>query len=145
MSELGEGIGPPPGTRERSRRGRKRYDEEYDYNTERARREYYDAEAARIKLDEAEGRLISAELVRAEATRTYRQFRDAMQALPDRLAGQLTGQTDQNQIHSILTLEIRKALNEFSDTINLSPDDPAATSAAGPASGDADDAAQTAA
>ena len=44
------------------------------------------------------------------------QFRDAMLNIPDRLAAMLAAETDAAKCYEILATEIRKALNEFSDS-----------------------------
>jgi hypothetical protein len=45
----------------------------------------------------------------------FRQFRDGMLNMPDRLAAVLAAETNPRQVHELLTTEIRKALLEFSD------------------------------
>ena len=45
----------------------------------------------------------------------FRQFRDAMLNIPDRVAAMLAAETDAAKCYEILATEIRKALNEFAD------------------------------
>lgn len=70
----------------------------------RAVREAYLAELAKLEYLEAAGKLISAEEVRAAAFRASREARNALQTIPDRIAGQLATATD--------PLECRRILNE---------------------------------
>lgn len=108
---------------------RRQREQDPDYNNERALTQFYETEIKRIELEQLEGRLIPADQVREEAFRTYRGFRDAMLAIPDRLAGILTGQTSQHEVHALLTDEITRALNAFSDP-QLDAPGPAALSPA---------------
>lgn len=43
-----------------------------------------------------------------------RQVRDAMQAIPDRVAGILAAETDQHKCHAAMTLEIERAMEGLS-------------------------------
>ncbi len=46
----------------------------------------------------------------------FRQFRDHMLNIPDRLAAILAAETEAAKCYEILATEIRKALNEFADS-----------------------------
>jgi hypothetical protein len=81
-----------------------------NYNDARAEREHYNAELARLKFEETAGKLIDADLVREEAFKLARIVRDSLLALPDRVAGEFAGETNQFRIHTRLTEEIRRAL-----------------------------------
>ena len=45
----------------------------------------------------------------------FRQFRDHMLNIPDRVAAMVAAETEASKCHQILTTEIRRALNEFAD------------------------------
>lgn len=76
----------------------------------RAIKESYRAELARLEYEEQAGKLVSVESVREEAFKLARSVRDSLLALPDRLAGELAGETNQFKIHQRLNEEIRRAL-----------------------------------
>jgi hypothetical protein len=84
-----------------------------NYNTARAEREHYNAELARLKFEEQAGKLIAADKVRDEAFQAARYVRDSLLAIPDRVAGELAGETNQFRIHQRLTEEIRRALTSL--------------------------------
>jgi hypothetical protein len=84
------------------------------YADARAARESYLARLAKLDFEERSGRLVNADDVRAQVFALGRRMRDAMVALPDRLAPVLIGQTDQAVIHRILTNEILSCLSELS-------------------------------
>lgn len=80
------------------------------YAESRAKREAYNAELARLELEEKQGTLVDAEQVKKDAYATARQVRDGMLNIPDRVAAELAALTDQFEVHRRLTEEIRKAL-----------------------------------
>lgn len=79
----------------------------------RKQRERYQAELSRLEYEEKSGSLVSAEEVRREAFRLGRVVRDSLLNIPDRLAAELAGMTNQFQVHRRLTDEIRSALTEL--------------------------------
>lgn len=74
------------------------------------------ARAQRARLErEAEaaaGRLVPADRVYAEAFKTGRIVRDALLAVPDRLAAELAAENDATVVHFRLSTEIRVGLRE---------------------------------
>lgn len=91
-----------------------------NYNDARAEREHYNAELARLKFEEQDGKLIAADVVREEAFKLGRVVRDALLSLPDRVAGEFAGETNQFRIHTRLTEEIRRALVALKEVDNES-------------------------
>lgn len=81
-----------------------------DYNASRAKREAYNAELARLEVEEKQGQLVAADEVRKTAFAVARQVRDGLLNIPDRVSAELAAMTDQFEIHTRLTAEIRKAL-----------------------------------
>ena len=77
--------------------------------------EHYRARLARLDYEERIGQLVRVDEVREVAFNTYRQLRDRMLAIPDRIAAQLAAETDATRVHEILAGEIRNALGEFTD------------------------------
>ena len=86
-----------------------------DLNESRARHEHYKAEKARLEALQGRGELVPADEVKAEAFKAARSVRDALMALPDRLAAQLAGTTDVRLCHTLLTEELRVALRSLAD------------------------------
>ena len=86
-----------------------------DLNESRARREHYQAELAKLQVSQQRDELVSTEKVKAEAFKAARTVRDALMALPDRLAAQLAGSSDARICHTLLTEELRVALRSLAD------------------------------
>jgi hypothetical protein len=78
-------------------------------------REHYQARLAKIEYEERIAQLVSGDEVQVAAYNKFRQFRDAMLNLPDRLAAMLAAESEAAKVHEALTVEIRKALNDFAD------------------------------
>jgi hypothetical protein len=102
---------------------RRQADDEQDafgaaqYSKARAVREHYQARLAKIEYEERVGSLISKDEVQVVAFNTHRVIRDAMLNIPDRVAAMLAAETDEAKCHEMLSIEIRKALNEFADAL----------------------------
>ena len=86
------------------------------YTKARAVREHYQARLAKIDYEERISKLVSADEVQVAAFNKFRQFRDQMLNIPDRMAALLAAETEAAMCHQILDEEIRKALNEFADS-----------------------------
>jgi hypothetical protein len=84
-----------------------------DYSRARAVRENYLARLAKIDYEERTGKLVSKDEVQVAAFNRFRQFRDQMLNIPDRLSALLAAETDPGKVYDVLASEIRKALNEF--------------------------------
>jgi hypothetical protein len=85
------------------------------YTRARAVREHYQARLAKIDYEERVGKLVSKDEVQVAAFNKFRQFRDHMLNLPDRLAAMLAAESDAAKCYEILAIEIRRALNDFAD------------------------------
>lgn len=77
-------------------------------------KERYLAALRKLEYEERSGQLIPVDQVSAEAFECARQVRDAMLSIPQRLSAQLAATTDQNEIHNLLSAEIRQALEALS-------------------------------
>lgn len=86
-----------------------------EYSKARAVRESYMARLAKIDFEERTAKLVSSDEVSVAAFNRFRQFRDGMLNIPDRLAAVLAAEKNPRQVHELLATEIRKALTEFSD------------------------------
>jgi hypothetical protein len=86
-----------------------------EYSKARAVRETYLARLAKIDFEERTAKLVSSDEVQVAAFNRFRQFRDGMLNIPDRLAAVLAAESQPRRVHELLTTEIRKALMEFGD------------------------------
>jgi hypothetical protein len=85
------------------------------YAEARAERERYAALLAKLKYEERAGGLVRKDQVEEELFRTFRDFRDRMESIPDRIAAIIAGKTNAAEVHQLLAAEIRTALNDFAD------------------------------
>jgi hypothetical protein len=81
-----------------------------EYAEARAKREHFTALRAELEYAERAGGLVRRHQVEEELFRTFRDFRDRMQNIPDRVAAIIAAKTDPAEIHQILSAEIRTAL-----------------------------------
>jgi len=73
-------------------------------------KDLYAAKTAKLEYDKAINSVLDKAQVEKDAFRIARIVRDTLMRLPDRLAGVLASETDQNKIHAMLTTELRQAL-----------------------------------
>jgi hypothetical protein len=85
------------------------------YTKARAARELYQYRLAKLEYQERIGKLVSKEEMEIAAFNQYRQFRDRMLNIPDRLAAILAAQTDAKKCHEVLVAEIHRALDDFAN------------------------------
>jgi hypothetical protein len=86
-----------------------------EYSKARAVRESYLARMAKMDFEERSGKLVNRDEVQVAAFGRFRALRDGMLNIPDRLAAVLAAESDAARVHDLLSTEIRKALQEFSD------------------------------
>jgi hypothetical protein len=86
------------------------------YTKARAVREHYQARIAKIDYEERIAKLVSKDEVQVAAFNKFRQFRDHMLNIPDRVAAMVAAESDAARCYEIIAIEIRKALNEFADS-----------------------------
>jgi len=86
------------------------------YTKARAVREYYQAKLARIEYEERVAKLVAKDEMKIAAFNKFRQFRDHMLNIPDRVAAMVAAQTEAAKCYEVLATEIRRALNEFADS-----------------------------
>jgi hypothetical protein len=104
------------------------------YTKARAVREHYQARLAKIEYEEKVGSLVSKDEVKIAQFNIDRQRRDAMLNLADRVCAAIAAEVkdiilaagvpaeradamDMSRVHEILTSEIRKGLNDYSDSL----------------------------
>jgi hypothetical protein len=88
----------------------------HQYTKARAVREHYQARLVKLEFEERTATLVSKEAVQSAAFDTFRQFRDRMLNIPDRVAAVVAAESDATKCFEILSVEVRKALNEFADS-----------------------------
>jgi hypothetical protein len=81
-------------------------------NESKTLRAAYEAKLAQLEYEEKSEILINADAVKRDAFKAARLTRDAMLAIPDRMAAELAGVTDAFVIHTKMTHEIRAAIAE---------------------------------
>lgn len=86
-----------------------------EYSRARAVRENYNARLAKLEFEMRTGKLVSRDEVQVSAFNKFRQFRDQMLNIPDRVSAMLAAETESAKVHRMLGTEIRKALNDFAD------------------------------
>jgi len=79
----------------------------------KAKREAFMAELARLEYEQKAGSLVPIEDVKKQAFKMARIVRDSLLNIPDRLAAELAAETNQFRVHTRLTEELRKALEEL--------------------------------
>ena len=88
-------------------------DEIPEYNVSKARREHFEAEFSKIKVQKEKQDLIPAKDAKKSAFAVARSIREALMNTADRLSHQLAGETDATVIHRLITSEHRSALQEL--------------------------------
>lgn len=86
------------------------------YTKARAVREYYQAQLAKIEYGERVATLVPKDQVQVAAFNKFRQFRDHMLNIPDRVAAIVAAETETSKCYEVLATEVRRALNEFADS-----------------------------
>lgn len=84
-----------------------------DYSQSRARREMYDSEMARLKLEERKGELVSVLEVKKDAFGLARRISQAILNVPRRISDELAAETDRDKIENFLDKELRQAMVEL--------------------------------
>lgn len=82
-------------------------------NDSRAVKAMFDANLAKLEYREKSGQLTDVKLVKAAAFKAARVTRDAVLAIPDRIAHELAGETDVHTVHTMLTKALVEALSEL--------------------------------
>lgn len=77
------------------------------------REKFARSEISRIKLEEMRGELVRADQVKKEAFATARKLRDAIMAVPARLAPELASETDPHKVEIMLTKELSDCLEKI--------------------------------
>lgn len=81
----------------------------------KAIREAYEARLKKLEWETKTAALVEADQVQKTAFKLARALRDSMMSIPDRIASELVGETDQFVIHRKLTEELRNSLGALTD------------------------------
>ena len=87
------------------------------YKKHRSSREAANAKLANLKADQLAGELIPALKVEKDAFNMARGLRDAILAVPERVAAIIAAQSDDREVAKILHEELEKALNGLIDSM----------------------------
>ena len=91
------------------------------YANARADRESYQAENARLDLEERLGRLVDHEEVGRLQMDLFRRHRDRLLSVPARIQDRLAAAPDGPAMRQILTEELRRELESFADHLESLP------------------------
>lgn len=75
----------------------------------------YEARLRRLDYEERIGKLIEVDVVKVELFRSNRMVRDALLAVPNRVAPLLAGEQDEDRIRALLGRELATVLKALSD------------------------------
>lgn len=92
------------------------------YSASRALRESYEAENARLNLEERTGRLGDMSEVEARTFRVFRRARDRFLSLPAVLAPRVYNATDERTVRQIIDEEVRKVLEALAADLDRKGD-----------------------
>lgn len=94
------------------------------YAQSRAIKEAYAAKMAQVNYEQKAGNLIDADEVRKAVRQIARTVRDSLMNIPDKLAPILTAETELDEVHKILTEEVRNACEGLANgEIQIGDDD----------------------
>lgn len=88
------------------------------YHQSRARREAFNAENARLDLEERLDRLADREDVEHRTMQVFRLVRDRLLGMPATLSGRLHAQPDARAVRAVMTEEVRRLLDGLADTLD---------------------------
>jgi hypothetical protein len=71
------------------------------------------AQLARLEYEERSGSLVKKDRVTLEAFQLARAIRDALLAIPDRLAASIAGESDERTVHEMLRVELVAVLGHL--------------------------------
>ena len=80
------------------------------FNEARRRNEWIKAAKSKLELDLMQGDLVKADVVKSQAAECARLVKSTLISIPDRLAGLLAAESDQNKIKAMLKAELRNAM-----------------------------------
>lgn len=88
------------------------------YHDARAQREAFNAENARLDLEERRGNLVDRDEVDRRQMEIFRRLRDRLLQLPATSAPRLVSQPDERAVRVMLDKDIRSLLDKFADELD---------------------------
>ena len=79
----------------------------------KARKEHYLAKMSKLKYEHQSGILVPVDDVKKAAFEMGRILRESILGIPDRISGELAGETEAHAVHVRLTRELTQALDEL--------------------------------
>ncbi len=104
------GNGADPLRKEKVRASHQQVSDSAVYSHARAVNEKNKAALSSMEVEQKSDSLVSAESVKRAVMETYRQVRERLLALPDRLAARMAAITESDEAHELLTSELESAL-----------------------------------
>ena len=95
---------------EKVKASRQRVSDSVVYSHARAVNENNKALLSTMDVDQKSESLVSADSVKRSVMETYRQVRERLLALPDRLAARMAAMSESDEVHELLTSELESAL-----------------------------------
>lgn len=89
--------------------------DQFGYLAARAKREQFQAKQAELEYLKAIGLLVSADELQRINARRYKMLRDKFLNIGDRIATVVAAERDPVRVHTAITAEIKRVLNELSD------------------------------
>ena len=86
-----------------------------NYADSRAVREAFVARLAKLDYEERQGKLVEADKVRLQAFELARKVRDALLAIPDRVASTCAHETSEHEVHKLISDEIVQVLQRLTE------------------------------
>lgn len=83
------------------------------YAASNARHKFFQARLTELEFRRRDGELVDGAEVAKGAFEAARIVREAILAIPDRLAAELASESDTNRVHATLTRELRQAIEEI--------------------------------
>jgi hypothetical protein len=112
-------LGPPAILKPAQNTNNRASDGASQYTEARAERERYVALRAQLEYEQRAAKLVNIHEVQAEVFNAFRELRDRVLNVPDRVSALLASESDPAKINQILAAEIRSALQEFAGPPNV--------------------------
>lgn len=90
-----------------------------NYKKAKAAKEFFGAKLAELDYNERAGKLVNADRVKAESFKIGRRVRDALLAVPERVAAELASMEEPREIAIYLKEQLAAALKDLGDLNNV--------------------------
>jgi hypothetical protein len=86
---------------------------------EQRKKEHFRARLMQLQFRRLKGELVSVRDVERDVFAAFRQCRDSLLGIPDRIAGIVAAESDQHRVHQLIAQEIREVLNGLQERIKF--------------------------